>query len=385
LTSLRFFAALFVMAYHVLPWQALADSSNQLERWIGSGIGQGYSGVAFFFVLSGFVLVQGYAGTLARFNLSAGFRFLVARVGRIWPLHVLTFGASIPLVLWIDNNHPVHGAARIVGAVCNIFLLQSIVPFSGIETDFNGPAWSLSAEAFFYLMFPLAIWLLASVFKPRAGTLVVLACGISLLEMANGLAHSNTVDAIALDGSPFLRLPDFVVGVCLGLAFLRRRAHGATQSRTRASAVGWTVAELAAPTGAFALAATAAHLPIGLVRGGMWVVPSASIVWIYSHQRGIVSRLLQHRVLVTLGEISFGVYMWHFLVFHYGVSAHPQMSAWSFAGLVTVVTLGLSYLTWNRFELPARRRIVEAGDRFATRRIDPPAAEPPQQLHQAAA
>ncbi|WP_368784602.1 acyltransferase family protein [Arthrobacter sp. 4R501] len=82
LTGLRFFAAMAVVLYHVhLYFPAVSDSL--------AIFGYGYTGVSFFFILSGFVLAWSH-----RPNFRPG-RFYWNRVARIWPLHLLTMLVAI--------------------------------------------------------------------------------------------------------------------------------------------------------------------------------------------------------------------------------------------------------------------------------------------------
>src|SRR5262245_7472899 len=89
LTALRFFAAAAVVIHHsrglFLP-QALGG-------WLLAKFG-----VSFFFVLSGFILVHVYP------ELPTGrsvVRFWMARVARLWPLHLVSIGLLFVLV---DNR-----------------------------------------------------------------------------------------------------------------------------------------------------------------------------------------------------------------------------------------------------------------------------------------
>ena len=78
LTSLRFFAAMWVVAFHY--WPNLSSVMPPL-------VAKGYLGVELFFVLSGFILCHVYLDSVA----DGGFRygsFLWARLARIYPLHL---------------------------------------------------------------------------------------------------------------------------------------------------------------------------------------------------------------------------------------------------------------------------------------------------------
>src|SRR5688572_29665698 len=89
LTSLRVFAALFVMLHHCREtWQHWAP-----VRWIGE---VGWLGVSFFFILSGFVLMWSYDGRTPYRH------YVMRRLVRIYPLHVLCFCVSFAVFIWTD-------------------------------------------------------------------------------------------------------------------------------------------------------------------------------------------------------------------------------------------------------------------------------------------
>jgi len=75
LTSLRFFAALHVVFFHLLALKILWSTG-----WLKQISSIGYVGVSFFFVLSGFILVYTYAG-----RESTAIEFWRARFARIYP------------------------------------------------------------------------------------------------------------------------------------------------------------------------------------------------------------------------------------------------------------------------------------------------------------
>src|SRR5690242_12787179 len=85
LTSLRFLAALAVFLHHA---GLFAD---------------GFFGVTFFFVLSGFILTYNYRRTLADGGRGAVWDFYVARFARVYPLHIFALIAALP---WVASQMP---------------------------------------------------------------------------------------------------------------------------------------------------------------------------------------------------------------------------------------------------------------------------------------
>ena len=151
LTSLRFFAALAVLASHLWP---LAEEPNPLQPIARTLFHEGYAGVSFFFMLSGFILSHTYQAKLTSGAISRG-KYLTLRVARIAPLHWL---CGVPLAIWAlaTVGGPESGLGSLPSSLTNLALLQSWVPQVKWYFSLNEPSWSLSDELFFYTMF---VWL----------------------------------------------------------------------------------------------------------------------------------------------------------------------------------------------------------------------------------
>ncbi len=152
LTGLRCFAALNIVFFHF---------SN--PQWFGPFapvVNAGYASVSFFILLSGFVLAYNYADK-ARDGKLNKVRFWEARFTRLYPIYLLSL-----LLAW--EMVPLERAAHTTGMfwtgmVLTPVLLQGWIP--QIATFLNTPAWTMSAESFFYFLFPwMARWK-----RPHAG------------------------------------------------------------------------------------------------------------------------------------------------------------------------------------------------------------------------
>lgn len=141
LTSLRYIAALMVFVSH-LNWD---NSSVHVQ----SIFEQGYLGVSFFFVLSGFVLSYSY-GEKLRNGLVGSKEYILLRVARLSPLHFLTALPFIFLGLYKES-------LDYVAVFTNLMYLQSWIPSSVYYFSLNAPSWSLSNEMFFYIAFTLFV------------------------------------------------------------------------------------------------------------------------------------------------------------------------------------------------------------------------------------
>jgi len=342
LTSLRFFAALLVFLWHVPPAMAVAYTFSF-----------GYAGVGFFFVLSGFILTYSYRhvfdGTPSRSALAA---FYVSRIARIYPLLVVStlimLGvlASVGGIAW--DGEP--SGERIRAVVFQLTLLQSWVPATAIHFGINGPAWSLSVEAFFYVLFPfVAVAMFRVTRGAPAARVLLLAVTVWLLLLAVVAPIPARIDDWSLYVFPPARLVDFVLGMLLGTAFLRVGVSVRWPLRP-------TSIEILALAGAAVCIYVSPLLPLSL-RFSAWLIPAwSAVVYVFACRRGLISRALSHPVMVRLGEMSYAFYLCHLAVIsllrHTIGDRHPLI-----VPLALGMTLALSWALHHGVEQPLRARI----------------------------
>lgn len=150
LTGLRGFAALSVVLLHV-RYGPLAD---QYEPFAFIFQTQAV-GVDVFFVLSGFILAYVHHGDFAEgITTSATRSFLWARLARIYPVHLfmlLVVAFVLPLTGISRGWGQVHTAPDLLA---NLLLIHAWGIVGGLMT-YNQVSWTISAEWFAYLCFPL--------------------------------------------------------------------------------------------------------------------------------------------------------------------------------------------------------------------------------------
>lgn len=358
LTGLRFVAAAAVFVYHLATW-----------LWV-PGFRPGTLGpaaVGYFFVLSGFILAHVYRSPGQ--PVSAG-RFLRARFARVWPLHLVCL--LLTMVVW-PLTVPDTGS-ELLQLLAHGLLLQGWTWDANWALAWNGPAWSLSVEAFFYALFPLLV-------VRRARTLVgiYLVCCLAnaaLYAVAEHFATARPDRAAAwtylASSFPVPRLQEFVLGICANL-FYRRYGE-----RMRGRPLGASLGELAAFAAAIACFCTWSPTPWSeaWVGGGLGPVTTAALSngpglsWAYAATivlgavgGGWLSRALSTSGMVYLGEISYAVYL-----VHTPVMAVVSDRTWDFAffwqvPLLVGATATLAAAAWlfALVEKPARQAILARG------------------------
>ena len=209
LTGSRFIAALMVVFYHY------ARDLPGFRQWASHRLlASGPEAVSYFFCLSGFIMALVYAPrAVEKFDLKG---FYVARFARIYPVYLLAFLWS--LHLWPGRTYP---ATVGLGAL----LLQSWVP--GYALDLNGPAWSLSTEAFFYVVFP---WVLRWLYPRKAAALLWIGLLFWVISQVSFVFLSSfwggpfmSPSSNFLSYSPVFHFNAFLLGVAVGLIVERGR------------------------------------------------------------------------------------------------------------------------------------------------------------------
>jgi peptidoglycan/LPS O-acetylase OafA/YrhL len=373
LTGLRFFAAFAVFNFHYLSPQSWPIRFPPL---VVSIIGSGNSGVSLFFMLSGFVLA--YANSDWAGSRQETLRFWSNRIARIYPTYLLAMVWFAPFVLWhrFASEPAALAISKSFGSfVPALFLVQSWF-YPRLAVAWNGPAWTLSVEAAFYLTFPVIARRLRQLSQPHK-LLLCLGCWIAstVISLIDPLLIASTpIRDAFFTYNPLCHLPTFISGVALGYHYAQRpsvRGHGAVLAwigllaTAAIAAIAWTLPFLFALEAAFLPAF--ALLLYGLALGG-WP-----------------TRVLSVRPLVILGEASYSLYVLQFsIVFTlmwvqngfvaYDVMAygriHPGFSWPLFYFIAALVSTVTSIAVWKYYETPLRRGLRGwLGDRLVTQEL----------------
>lgn len=344
LTSLRFFAAFYVLLFHAVP---VLLSTTSLPVWFDQLVSFGYVSVSFFFLLSGYILTVAYLGV--RPKLRTRQAFYRARFARVYPLFMLTLLFDSP-DWFVGHAKEFGGYAAALRPTCailaaHLLMLQAWIPhLRGIDR----PNWSLSVETFFYLIFPFVapkIWKLRS----RSVALLAGAIWISGLMLVFLFAGHISLDALMF--MPAFHLGTFMIGIALArwqfLHQVRLEANGTTAYWLLAAALALSLATLVA-----APPASRAYLNDGLL------APIFILVVIAVSLNGCgPSTWLGNRYLRLLGDSSYALYLFHFPMLHYFQRLHLARGWLPFA-IYVVICLIVSVLSFRYFETPWRMRLA---------------------------
>jgi peptidoglycan/LPS O-acetylase OafA/YrhL len=287
LTGLRFIAAFWLLIYFFWERFGLGPRENfpLIEK--------GSMGVDLFFILSGFILAHVY-GPQVEAKTFHWRTFLWARLARVYPLHLICLLAMIGL--WAVSKAigaSIQEDAFIVSQIpAHVALVQA---WGTVGSDgWNFPSWSISAEWFAYLTFPVT-FAIAALFRKAALAGVALAMGLFWVLVA--FAHSQNMVLIDMtwQGGALRIIPSFLMGIALWMAG-RKITIPPLQSQI---GVGVSLAWI--------LGASSLSFPTEL----LWPGLAGLVFFLAETSKHANHSLCASKQWVYLGEISFAAYMVH--------------------------------------------------------------------------
>lgn len=355
LTGTRVIPALFVFLFHA-NGEAFFASQDFTATYTSVVYQGGWAALTFFFVLSGFVLTWGV-------RPSDGARgFWRRRIFKIYPIHLVTGVVGVLLVLFVTSQTSVFGGNTPgPGTIfAHLFLVQSWSPDWLVRTAINPPAWSLSCEVLFYVLFPLLYAGIRRIRPERlwawfAGVAAVAVIGVPVVA-ATVIPHSSPIPGMGFSLEQFwfmVQFPptrgfEFVLGMLLARIVITGRRLPISVGGAVALLIG---AYAAAPLFPVVFSNNAIMLiPIGLLIARMAV-----------HDWEGKSTWFSGKVMVRLGEITFAFYLWHQMVLMFGDYWLGNRTYSVPAGLAVILLLFavssvLGYLLYTFVEMPVMRR-----------------------------
>lgn len=279
-------------------------------QWFGPFapvVDAGYISVSYFILLSGFVLGYNYNERARNGELDKK-RFWEARFTRIYPIYILSLLLSWRMLAQEYHSHT--HAMFWAGIVLSPLLLQGWIP--AIATFLNTPAWTMSAEAFYYVIFPwLARWKRPERVRPYlwklAGVWVLgmVPGALYIIFNPDGIAHPNRFSyghwLWALKYTPYAHVASFVFGVML--ANLDQIVPRSGRLRLILGIGGFA--------GIYGLISMGSLVPYALIHDGL-LMPLFGCIVLGLAGHNPLATGLGWRPLVFVGEASYCLYLLHF-------------------------------------------------------------------------
>ena len=344
---LRAFAVIMVVLYHstqILRPVVTGEAPGTGPEWLYSRnpletfFFEGHSGVALFMVLSGFIFSVGTLGREITY-----LAFLRNRLLRIYPLYLLLL---------------VVGTSALSKDFDLVLFLRGLLPISNFGPIASGGVWGMmfwavAVEMQFYFIFPFLIKMLNRNGPRALLAIIAVMVGIRVLAVLSNPAgvDINGLTYYSLVG----RLDQFLLGMLIAWVYTYHRGR-----------LGWPV-----------LAITAVLVPTMLwgfnqlhgytsgagwrtvwpdVEGAVWACFIGAYVALFERSRSRLSRML-----AGLGELTYSVYLLHFVIIVV-VLNHPALllhlgggvTSAFLTGMLIVLPLvvAISWLTFRAIERP---------------------------------
>jgi peptidoglycan/LPS O-acetylase OafA/YrhL len=313
-----------------------------------------------FFILSGIVLAYSYSEAVAAGNIG-WFKFFNLRLARIVPVHVVTWLIATVLHLGFAWNYSAE-MHPLASWLAGLFCVQIYWPSLGLLYKWNAPSWSISCELFFYALFPFLVPALARWLRSKVSAIVAMFC-MWFLEVTLFLGATWIVMTLILSGHsflgyrtygeaqmgvlhvfPLLRLGEFLLGMCIGIAALRWGPL-LKSPLTANLALGFSIAAILGLTQLPGLTSRAAGIQMYPLFIGFLALMLVALM----SGRSILTAFLNSPPIVFLGEISYSLYLVHCFFFP---GQHPTKVIYALCFVGSIASAIILYLLVER---PARR------------------------------
>jgi peptidoglycan/LPS O-acetylase OafA/YrhL len=359
---LRALAAILVLVYHVIrfssDWANLPpDASPFIFR-------AGWIGVDLFLVISGFVITRSALNGLDRQRLAFRPAFARRRLARIVPLYLLTSAVFLVLVNPQLLQLPRGWLFAHIGS--HLLFIHNLSHHT--HGSINGASWSVALEMQFYFSMLWLTPLLARIGPARL--LLVALIGAGLWRFMTTLVLVPGVAVPILQFIYVTELPgvfdEFALGIAL--AMLARGGHGALSAALAPGSLrcaGWLlVAAVLLFVAAWGLDSFPLYSSTIMIVGwrpilaaGFTALLAAAITFPAAGARALAP-------LRYLGQISYGIYLWHLLVILTVLKFWPGVHGFALLSLVVPVTLALAALSWHVLEKPCLDHFKKAKPRL---------------------
>ena len=293
----RGIAALGVAAFHF-------GVSNHIYSFPLIRIAEPY--VDFFFVLSGFVIAHAYRKKLA--SNSDIIAFMIRRFGRIWPLHVFTLTCLVGLeaikaALMVFTGMTAgssffSGEADVYAIFAHLAFLQSFGLFD--KFTWNVPSWSIGAEFWTYLLFAL-LYRFVSSRKQLWSFLVIVIAAMPLLIFEN----LNATYQLGFFRCIFFFFAGAITyDIAISIEFPRVSLLGATTIEVLLVALIVACITFLHEIEKFSM----------ILRYLVFLFAFPTMIFVFSAERGVISKFMLCKPLQLLGRLSYSIYMVHFVL-----------------------------------------------------------------------
>jgi len=363
--GLRAVAVVAVMLYH------LGFS------WIPGG----FLGVDLFFVISGYVITRLLLDSIQRSGGLDLRAFYKARIRRLFPpLVFMIFVTIIYISIWAPETMRrfiSDSPFALLGGMNWWLVFRQTDYFDTISRPpLLQHTWSLGVEAQFYLIWPLILLLVLRQFGkakiPGAALIIAAFSGIALLLVSYEVDAANTSQVSHVYFGTDTHSIGLFLGAALAVSWVPQNLQEQVNRRAQDFIDGIGVIGFVGLLGVFLLVneSDPTLYKLAFPLAGIF---GCAILTSIVHPASRFAPILSSRVAVWIGERSYAIYLWHWVVFQVTRPAVDlEGSTWALYALRILVVFALADISLRLVELPVRSGLVEywfKGMKYRTKNV----------------
>jgi len=327
----------------------------------------GFLGVDLFFVISGYVITRLLLDSIERSGGLDLRAFYLARLRRLLPALVfMLITTAIAVGIWapdtikrflIDTPFALTGSMNwwLVGRHLDYF--EAIGRPSLLQHT-----WSLAVEAQFYLIWPLILLAILKFFGKKRISIAALAIaaisGITLMLVSFSLDASNAASVSHVYFGTDTHSIGLFLGAALAVSWIPQNFKTEVSKKAQDFIDGIGVVGFLGILATFLLIdeSNPALYKIAFPLAGLF---AAAIITSIVHPASRFAPILQNRVLLWIGERSYAIYLWHWVIFQV---TRPEVdlagASWAMYSLRILIVFALADISLRFVELPVRRGVL---------------------------
>lgn len=250
--------------------------------------------VTFFFILSGFVLYYTKQYSVENITFKQNIKWVFIKMRPFYVIHIITFFMSI-IIRW-DWINKLSTFELVRKTILDLLLIQSL--FKNDAFIFNGLAWFLSVTFILYLV---TIPIIKIIKKIPINKLIIYITLILIAQYALNIMNMSKLVDLYLYSNPIYRILDFILGMLTARMFLEKQINIKNYNLYE---VGILVIFVAMYFISFFRGTACSYYSL------LFIVA----LYVFSYEKGIVSKILSSEILQNIARISFEFYMIHELI-----------------------------------------------------------------------